>query len=256
MSETADPPLRLSGLTVMLGPRTALDAISVEVRAGELVAVCGPNGAGKSTLLRAAMGLVRPAAGEASLFGRAAFGQDPLARARLAAYLPQERHIAWGLSAKAIVALGALHLSDAEAERRAAAALDLVEMAHAAERSVTQLSGGERARVLLARMLAAQAPFMALDEPVAGLDPAAQLKVLQLLRSLAQGGAAIVVSLHDLNLCARFADRVVLLSAGRLIACAEPLEALCPENLAEVFRLEAEWVATPRGHRLEAACAL
>ena len=244
--------LEFKDLRVDLGGKPVLNGVTASLPSGKLIGVCGPNGAGKSTLLRAAMGLLRPKAGKALLFGKDAAGMGPVERARHAAYLPQERRVAWGMASVEVAALGAFDQPPELARVRAVEALATVGASDLAERSVFDLSGGERAKVLLARLLASQAPLLILDEPIAGLDPDAQLMTLELLMGLTEKGVTVVATLHDLFLCARFCDVALVLDRGCLAACAPPLEALCPETLAEVFRLEAEWLDSPRGHLLAA----
>ena len=230
-----------------LGGRTVLDGADVLVEAGQLVAVVGPNGAGKSSLIRAFAGLLPLTGGVVRLQGDDVTTLSLRARAARVAYLPQEGRIAWNLPAIEVAALGAPFLSGPEAMAAARAALDEVEAGHLADRGVAEMSGGERARVLLARALAAHAPALLADEPTAGLDPDAQLMVLERLKARAAAGQAVLVSLHDLGLAARFADRVVVMNAGQVEAHAAPLEALTPEIMARVFGLAARWVEGPDG---------
>jgi iron complex transport system ATP-binding protein len=230
-----------------IGGRTVLDGADVLVETGEMVAVVGPNGAGKSSLIRAFAGLLPLTGGVARLQGDNVATLSPSARAARVAYLPQEGRIAWNLPAIEVAALGAPLLSGAEAMAAARAALDEVEAGHLADRGVAEMSGGERARVLLARALAANVPALLADEPTAGLDPEAQLMVLEALKARAAAGQAVLVSLHDLALAARFADRVVVLDAGHVVADAAPMDALTPEIMAQVFGLAARWVEGPDG---------
>jgi iron complex transport system ATP-binding protein len=239
--------------TVALGGRDVVSGVSATVAPGEFLALCGPNGSGKTTLLRAALGLLPLRAGETRLSGRDPRTLKPAERAALAGYLPQDRRVAWGLSALAVTELGALNQPPDVARERALEALAAVELTDLAERSVLELSGGERARVLLARLLAGRAPLLVLDEPIAGLDPEAQLMTLELLKAEVARGATVVATLHDLCLCERFADRVLVLDRGCLASLGSPREALAPWVLAEVFRLDAEWVPSSRGHILSAA---
>jgi iron complex transport system ATP-binding protein len=246
-------PLAVRGLSVLLGRRKVLSEVTAAFAPGSFNAVCGPNGAGKTTLLRAALGLVSPQAGEVRLFGEDPARLKPAERARRIAYLPQERRVAWGLPARAVAALGAPLSPNAEADDHALAALDRVGLLRLADRGVFEMSGGERARVLLARLLVAEAPVLVLDEPIAGLDPEAQLLTLDLLREEAAKGATVVATLHDLCLAGRFANRVLVLDAGCLAADGPFLEALNREVLAEVFRLDARWVETGAGDWLLAS---
>jgi iron complex transport system ATP-binding protein len=162
--------LALQGLSVALAGRRVLEGVDLEVGEGTLLAVVGANGAGKTTLLRAALGLV-PADGSRRLFGEDVRALTPLRRAERVGYLAQERRIAWGMRARRIAALGAPHLPPRRADAAAEAALARVGAAALADRPVFDMSGGERARVLLARLLATGAPLLVLDEPAAGLDP-------------------------------------------------------------------------------------
>lgn len=190
-----------------------------------LAALCGPNGAGKTTLLKAVAGLSR-GPGTVTLAGQ------PLAPGRFA-WLPAEREAAWPMACAEVVALGLPRPNPAAVAR----ALALTDTAAFARRAITHLSSGERARVLLARALVADPPLLLLDEPVAHLDPAHALGVMALLRSRARAGAVVVVALHDLALAQRFADRLLLLHEGRLVADAAPAAALSAANLAAVFGL-------------------
>lgn len=239
--------LALIGATAGLGGRTVLDRVDLAVAAGELVAVVGPNGAGKSSAIRALAGLLPLSAGQARLGGADVAGLSARERAARAAYLPQERRIAWNLPAVEVAALGLPFLATGDALGRARSALDEVEAGHLADRGVAEMSGGERARVLLARGLATGAQGLLADEPTAGLDPEAQLMVLERLEARAGTGQAVLVSLHDLALAARFADRVVVLDRGRVVADAAPMAALTPSVLAEVFGLAARWLEGPDG---------
>lgn len=239
--------LALHDATVRRDGRTVLDAASLAVAPGELVGVVGANGAGKTTLLRAALGLARLASGRAEIGGRDVARLSDFDRARLAAYLPQERHVGWNMSAWRIASLGALSQRPAEAHAAALAALARVDLAGLEHRGVLEMSGGERTRVLLARLLITGAPLLVADEPVAGLDPDAQLLALELFRQDAVRGAAVVLTLHDLSLAARTCDRLVVLAAGRIVADAPPVDALSPAVLAQAFGLEGRLDSSPDG---------
>ena len=239
--------LVLNGATAVLGGRTVLDGVSLSVAAGELVALVGPNGAGKSSALRALAGLLPLTGGQARLDGEDMAILSARGRAARAGYLPQDRRIAWNLPAVEVAALGAPFLGSGDALARARAALDEMEAGHLADRGVAEMSGGERARVVLARALTTEARALLVDEPTAGLDPEAQLMVLERLKARATSGQAVLASLHDLALAARFADRVVVLDAGRVVAEGTPAAALTAEVMARVFGLTARWIEGPDG---------
>ncbi len=231
--------LRVRDLTVSLGRRPVVSGVTLEIGAGECVGLVGPNGAGKSTLMRAVLGLV-PAEGESSLAVLA-----PDARARAAAWLPQSREIAWELAVEAIVALGrAPHRRPGApltgADRAAIrAAMERMEVEGFARRPATRLSGGEQARVLLARALAQETPVLMADEPIAGLDPAHQLAAMETFASLAREGRTVVTALHDLSLAARWCTRLVMLDQGRVVADGPPMAVLTPERLRTVYGVTA-----------------
>ncbi|MGH7015669.1 MAG: ABC transporter ATP-binding protein, partial [Caulobacteraceae bacterium] len=245
-------PLELQGLSVALGGRTVLEDIALTIRPGEVAGLVGANGSGKTTLIRAALGLIKARKGEARLFGRSVRGLGAEERASLAAYLPQERRVGWNLPAWRIAALGAPRLSASRAQGAALEALSRVGVAPLAERGILDMSGGERARVLVARLLAAAAPLILADEPTAGLDPDAQLLVMEILREEARRGAAVLASLHDLALAARACDRLAVLKEGRIRAAGPPAEALSRQTLREGFGLEGSLIATAAGPGLAA----
>lgn len=244
--------LELSGAVVVRAGRPVLDGASLSVRAGEVVGVVGPNGAGKTTLLRAALGLERLAHGTARIGGEDPRRLAPAELARRIGYLPQERRIAWNIPAWRAASLGAVNAAPARAREIGLQALAQVGLAALAERGVFEMSGGERARGLLARLFATGAPLLLADEPTAGLDPDAQLLILDLLRARAADGGAVVLTLHDLGLAARACDRLLVLDQGRVAAAGPPREALSAAVLAGVFGLEGGLVDTPAGVVLSA----
>lgn len=239
--------LELSGATVHRGGRMVLDGANLTANAGELVGVVGANGAGKTTLLRAALGLAKLSAGSAKLSGQDVAGLSDAKRAALAAYLPQERRVGWNLPAWRVASLGAVLQDPRHARAAGLAALERVGLSDLQDRGVLDMSGGERARALLARLLAARAPLLVADEPAAGLDPDAQLLALELFRAEAGRGAAVVLTLHDLGLAARACDRLVVLHAGRVIAGGPPRAALTPAVLEQAFGLVGALADTPAG---------
>ncbi|TXI02750.1 MAG: ABC transporter ATP-binding protein [Pseudorhodobacter sp.] len=236
--------LALENLTVRRGLCPVVEAVSLTVQEGEFVGLIGPNGAGKTSLMRAALGIL-PHEGRSSLARLA-----PLARARAAAFLPQGREIAWPVSVENLVTLGrGVHPgATAEADRRAVdRALDRMGLQNYRNRTATALSGGEQARVLIARALAQEAPLLLADEPVAGLDPEAQLKTMEVFAGLAREGRGVVASIHDLGLAARSCTRLVLLQAGRVVADGPPRAVLSDDNLARVFGVRGFHAETPDG---------
>ncbi|HVN01114.1 MAG TPA: ABC transporter ATP-binding protein [Caulobacteraceae bacterium] len=244
--------LELEGVSVRRGGRAILQGVSLSVAAGEVLGLVGPNGAGKTTLLRAALGLQPRSGGDVRLSGRPLEALSERERAAIAGYLPQERRVAWNMPARDIAALGAAALAPREGRAVAEACLAELEVGELAGRGVLDMSGGERARVLLARLLATRAKLLVADEPAAGLDPEAQLLILERLRARAQEGAAVIVTSHDLTLAARACDRLAVLHGGTLRAAGAPAEALSPAVLAEVFALDGALVDSPAGLTLAA----
>jgi iron complex transport system ATP-binding protein len=237
--------LTAQDLNVTLAGRLVLRDVTLALSPGHLVALVGPNGAGKTTLLRALAGLV-PSSGAIDVGGTALSSLSLRQRARRFAYLPQGHIVHWPLPARDIVALGRyphgatdparLTAKDTEAVLRAMQAADVVEFS---ERRVTELSGGERSRVALARVLAVEAPVILADEPTSSLDPRHQIDVMKTLRVAADQGALVMVVTHDLGLAARFADTLLVLSDGRLVSQGAPNEALSESIIGEVFRISA-----------------
>lgn len=220
-----------------------LQGISFAVERGDLLAVLGPNGAGKSTLLKIIVGLLRPAVGDVRLDGQPLRSLSRRAAAKLIGYVPQEATVRFPLTALEFVLQGRfahgrlLGFESEEDLREAQRAMQLTETAGFAGRLLNELSGGERQRVMVARALATRPKLLILDEPVANLDIAHQVKLLELVRRLTreEGLAAIVVT-HELNLAAEFASRVLLLQAGDLLACGAPAEVMSEANLCALFQ--------------------
>ena len=221
-----------------------LAGISLTLRPGEVTAICGPNGAGKSSLLTCLAGL---AGKGAALDGTPLEAMAPRARARVLGYLPQSADVAWDVSVETLVGLGRLPWGDDAAQDHAAieAALAALALGPLRARPVSQLSGGERARALLARVLAGSPGWLLADEPLANLDLAHQLALLAHFRTLAAGGLGVVLVLHDLAHAMNHADRVVVLDQGRVVADGAPEQALAQDVIAKVWGVDARWLGEP-----------
>lgn len=234
--------LEANGVHVRLAGRAVLAGISLNCPAGRITGLIGPNGAGKTTLIRALAGLVPVVDGEITLDGFKLADVPAALRGQRLAYMPQDRLVHWPLSVRRVVALGRLPHRVPRKNRVAARddeivdrALEAMDVAHLAERSVSELSGGELARVLFARTVAQEASVILADEPTAGLDPAHALALFDVLERLASEGRTVVVALHDLSLAARFCHEVVLLAGGRVVAAGAPRETMTEARLASVF---------------------
>ncbi|MFD7904015.1 heme ABC transporter ATP-binding protein [Kitasatospora sp. NPDC057904] len=242
--------LAAADVRLTVGGRELLAGASVRVAAGEVVALLGPNGAGKSTLLSVLAGDVVPDGGEVLLHGRALGGYGAAELARHRALLPQAAALSFPFRSGEVVRMGrapwAGTAAAAEDEAVVAEAMAATESAAFAERPFTALSGGERARVALARVLAQRTPLLLLDEPTAALDLRHQELVLRVARARAAAGDGVVVVLHDLSLAAAYADRVVLLTGGATVADGPVAEVLRAPLLSEVYGHPVEVLAHPR----------
>jgi iron complex transport system ATP-binding protein len=236
-------------LSVRLGGTGVLKGISAALEPGTITAICGPNGAGKSTLLSALAGLVEPESGAVLLGGEAVLALHPRERAKRIGYLPQAAEVAWDLSVRHLVALGRLPHRDAGDVQidRAIADCGLAEFA---ARPVSTLSGGEKARALLARVLAGEPRWILADEPLAALDLGHQLALLERLKAAAKGGTGVVLVLHDLPLAMNHADRVLVLDGGASAADGAPESALSEAVIARVWNVTARWLGEPDARAL------
>jgi iron complex transport system ATP-binding protein len=248
--------LSLHALSVRLGGRDLLQSLDAAFAPGEVACILGANGAGKSTLLACLTGLRTPTAGEARLDGKPLLRIAASARARRIGFLPQTPEIAWPLHVESLVALGRIPYGSSGDSPLDRAAVARAMAATATEpllgRRVDTLSGGERARVLIARALAGEPDWLLADEPFAGLDPGHQLDACVLFRRLAhEHGCGVLLTLHDLSLALRLADRVLVLAEGRIIADGPPQSALSPEVLRQAYGVEARLAVGEHGPMLE-----
>ncbi len=236
--------LACTALNVAVGAKTILSGVSLSIEIGKVTAIVGANGAGKSTLLSCLAGLREPSSGSVTLGGGALSELKPRERARRLAFLPQTPEIHWSIETRALIELGRTPFIGARGQSRedhlavdramAAANVQAFE-----RRIVDTLSGGERARVLIARALAGEPEWLLADEPLTGLDPAHQLDAADLFRRLASAGVGVVATLHDLSLAVRAADRIIVLAEGRVLADAPAATALTPEVLKRAYGVEA-----------------
>lgn len=242
-------------LSVSLAGKPVIDDVSVSLESGALIGIVGPNGAGKSTFARALLGLLVPDAGRVTVGDEDVTTLPTATLAKRIAYLPQTYAVHWPLSVERLVGLGRLpHLGPFS--RITAIDQAAIEQAmrdtgttHLANRTATELSGGERARAMLARALATGAPALIADEPLTSLDPGHQFEIMTLLQAQARAGALVVVVLHDLGMAARFCDRLLLIDRGRLRADGAPEIVLTDEALAETYGI-AVWRGSVGGHPL------
>lgn len=244
--------LQCDNLCFAHGTHPALEDVSARLHPGQFSVILGPNGAGKSTLLGCLAGLLKPRSGSVKL------GSDPIlalsdaARAKMLGLLPQGAQTHWAITARALVALGRYaHRTGfgltAEDQRAIDAALIATGTGSFADRLVTELSGGERARVLMARVLAGEPQWVLADEPLANLDPGYQIDMLHLLRDQASSGKGVVAVLHDLHHAVRFADHVVLLHKGKVFAQGSVADVLTSSNLAAVYGIDAKLFSDEEG---------
>ena len=248
--QSGDITLQARDITVERGGRNILEGVSVDVRAGEVVVLVGPNGAGKSTLLAALSGDQPVVAGRVDVDGTDLNHWTPLDMARRRAVLPQKHTIGFSFTAAQVVTMGRAPWAGTAREERdgdaIAAAMKTCDVEAFAHRPFAALSGGEQARVALARVLAQETSTVLLDEPTAALDLGHQEAVMSVARSRAADGDAVVVVLHDLALAAAYADRIVVLENGRIAADGPPASVLREDLLTRVYGYPVEVFAHPR----------
>ena len=248
------PRLTAEAISLQIGDALILDAISHAFSPGKITALLGPNGAGKSSLLACLAGLRNADTGQAMLGDAPLHTLDRRARARAIGFLPQVADVHWDIDVETLVGLGRFAHAQgwgmSAGDRHAIAdAMLRTDVTRFAGRVVNTLSGGERARVLLARVLAGQPQWLLADEPLASLDPAHQLDVLALLRETADAGTGVILVVHDLGQALRIADEVVLLRAGHRVAAGACAEVLTVATIARAYGVTVEMGTTPDGTR-------
>ncbi|MHB8994183.1 MAG: heme ABC transporter ATP-binding protein [Armatimonadota bacterium] len=256
MTTSTTPILQANALHASYGGTEVLRHVDLSLQPGEMVGLLGPNGSGKSTLLRVLSGLLAPKSGSVTLAGMDLHSHTARQRARLIGLVPQYAHIPFAFSVTDVVAmgrnpyLGLLQGPGAQDQAAIAAALERTDCLHLRERLVTELSGGELQRVIIARALAQEPRVLLLDEPTAHLDLNHQLDIANLLRQLnrEQGLTVLWVS-HDLNLAAEFCERLVMLKDGKLVADGTPDEVITPQWLADVYGLKLPVANNPASGR-------
>lgn len=237
------------------GARKILDKVALKLRRGEVLALLGANGSGKTTLLRLLMGFLTPAAGEVTLDGASLATMSRRAIAQKLAYVPQSHVAPFPYLVRDVVALGRLPHQGwfgggDQAEALAGKTLARLGIAHLAERPYTELSGGERQLALLARALAQGGDYLVLDEPMAGLDYGAQMRLMRLLRDLAGEGRGVIMSTHHPEHAHWACDRAAILRQGRILAAGAPAEILDAAAIAELYGVAVESFDGPAGRRV------
>jgi iron complex transport system ATP-binding protein len=252
LTEPAPPLIEARQISFDVDGVSILRQVSLRVQAGETIGLIGPNGAGKTTLLKVLGGLIRDVRGEVWLQGRPLRDYSPREVARLVAHVPQTTALDFAFTVREVVLmgrspyLGRFQLEQPLDRQIAEQAMRTMKVRAFAERFVNTLSGGERQRVFIARALAQQPRILLLDEPTANLDVKHQLEVLSLTSELAhQNGLAVIAAVHDLDLAARFCDRLILLHEGRVLADSTPEAVLTPANLADAFGVRANVYRDP-----------
>lgn len=236
--------LKVNNLGLRVGRREILREVSFEANRGELIGLIGPNGSGKSTLIRALANLRTADGGHVTYDGQTAASLSARDFSKRVSYLEQDGVVYWPLEVRTLVTVGRLphrrpfQSASVDDERAVQGAMELTDTLALHARTVSQISGGERMRVLLARALCVEAPLLLADEPIAALDPRHQIRVMRLLQQYAQRGNAVVVVLHDLSMAARFCDRIILISDGRIIAQGLSNDVLVPPNIRKAYRVD------------------
>jgi iron complex transport system ATP-binding protein len=237
--------LSIISLSKFFGAQEILAGINLDIEKGEIIGLIGPNGSGKTTLLRCIAGLLETDGGDILFQGHSRAQIDAKKIARAIAYLPQSGEVHWDVTVELLVTFGRLPHhgfwnSVSDTDRRAVTeALEACDVAQFRARSVRELSGGERSRVLLARAMAGMPEVLLADEPISGLDPGHAIDIMSQLSELARNGMTVVVVMHDLTLAARYCNRLVLLHDKRIAASGPPNSVLTDENLARCYGIRA-----------------
>ena len=246
MGEKMYPKIQARDVSVTINGAAILDSVSLDIVAGELLALVGPNGAGKSTMLGVLSGDLKPSSGSVQLDGRSLGSYSHLELARRRSVLTQENHVSFAFTVAEVVEMGRSPWAKtpqlSEDDDAIQSALTAADVSHLLTRHYGSLSGGEKARVSLARVLAQRTEVVFLDEPTAALDLRHQEEVMRTAAALAASGRAVVVVVHDLSLAAAYASRVALISGGRLDAVGTPAEVFTAERIHRVYGLPVEIV--------------
>lgn len=244
----------VESVSVKRGSRWIVNDVSLAVNPGEVLALVGPNGAGKSSILATLSGDLTPQRGRALLLNRPTASYRPIQQARLRAMLLQANQVSFPFSVTQVVEMARTPWAGQPEEERdeeaIAWAIDAVDIGHLAHRRFNELSGGEKARVSLARVLAQETPIVLLDEPTAALDLHHQERVMGVVRRLGETGKSVVVVVHDLTLAAAYADRVALIVEGRLVAGGTPGDVITPERISQVYRVDVDVLADSDGRHI------
>lgn len=244
--------LCVKNLSVFRQKRPVVQHLSFAIRQGEFVGLIGANGAGKSTLLRAVLAQI-PYQGTIMLNGEESAHLSGRERAKILSYIAQDREIIWNMRVETLVELGRYarlpHLAGLSGQDRQKIeeALEALEIAHLRDKPARELSGGEQARVLIARALVQDTQFLLADEPVAGLDPAHQIGLMQIFRDMVANGRSILCTMHDLGLAARWCSRLLLVKDGTLMADGTPDEVLQPEMIRSLYGVDVYHAQTEDG---------
>lgn len=238
------PTISSNSLIVELGKKEILKSVSFQAENGSFIGLIGPNGSGKSTWLKAFAGLVRYQSGKIEINNKEITKYKPKELAKIIGYVPQDTSIGFDFPVRDVVMMGRHpHIPRFSMERkidyeRVEEALERTAITHLAEQTVTNLSGGQRQMVFIAKAIAQDPSILLLDEPISALDLNRQLQVLELIRELVDEGMTAIAALHDLNLAARFCDQLVLLNQGEVLASGTPKDVLTTERLLESYQVE------------------